>query len=252
MKYIFVFLTFVISLNSIAQSKKEQIAILTARLDSLNKEYVKDTTYLSNTVETIDREYTIMTMQYDEAQEQLKKKSATITDKSNTIKSLNAKNMGFMTELKVMRESLNSMDLENRKIKKSLDSLKMSLTSEFFFVARMSNKSEPPSTRISFLADYEIELYRGNTIIAVFNDSGEGWLNDEKNIFYLNTSAGGDRTYSIQIINNKEVIVNRDFNISGNLIENWHKTYQIDECNWELESQFVKCWDFEGNEIKCD
>ena len=63
MKCIFVFLTFVISLNSIAQSKKEQIAILTYRLDSLNKEYVKDTTYLSNTAETRDREYTIISMQ---------------------------------------------------------------------------------------------------------------------------------------------------------------------------------------------
>jgi predicted nuclease with TOPRIM domain len=104
MKYIFVFLTFVISINSTAQSKKEQIAILTARLDSLNKEYVKDTTYLSNTVETINREYTIITMQYDEAREQLQKKSATITDKSNTIKSLHAKNMELMQEMKSLRQ----------------------------------------------------------------------------------------------------------------------------------------------------
>ncbi|MDA9986679.1 hypothetical protein N9E11_01475 [Crocinitomicaceae bacterium] len=105
MKYIFVFLTFVISLNSIAQSKKEQIAILTARLDSLNKEYVEDTTYLSNTAETIDREYTIMSMQYDEAKEQLQKKSVTITEKSNTIKSLNAKNMELMQEMKSLRQT---------------------------------------------------------------------------------------------------------------------------------------------------
>ena len=71
-------MTFVIIINSTAQSKKEQIAILTARLDSLNKEYVKDTTYLSNTAETRDREYTIISMKYDEAQEQLKKKLSLI------------------------------------------------------------------------------------------------------------------------------------------------------------------------------
>ena len=44
MKYLFVFITLVIGVNSMAQSKKEQIAILTIRLDSLNKEYIKDTT----------------------------------------------------------------------------------------------------------------------------------------------------------------------------------------------------------------
>ena len=98
------FLTFVISINLNAQSKKAQIIILTARLDSLNKEYVKDTTYLSNTAETRDREYTIISMQYDEAQEQLKKKSATITDKSNTIRSLNAKNMELMQQMKSLRQ----------------------------------------------------------------------------------------------------------------------------------------------------
>ena len=54
MKYILALITLAIGVNSMAQSKKEQIAILTARLDSLNKEYVQDTTYLSNTVESLD------------------------------------------------------------------------------------------------------------------------------------------------------------------------------------------------------
>jgi hypothetical protein len=123
MKYLLVFLTLVIGFNSTAQSKKEQIAILANRLDSLNKEYVKDTTYLSNTVETIDREYTIMSMQYEEAQELIKKKSATISEKTNTIESLNEKNMELMEDLKELRLALNSMELENKQIKKSLDSL---------------------------------------------------------------------------------------------------------------------------------
>ena len=123
MKYLFVFITLVIGVNSMAQSKKEQIAILTIRLDSLNKEYIKDTTYLSNTVETIDREYSILSMQNDEAQDVIKKKSATISEKTNTIKSLNKKNMELMEELKEMRISINTLQLENKRIKQSLDSL---------------------------------------------------------------------------------------------------------------------------------
>jgi len=124
MKYLFVFITLVIGVNSMAQSKKEQIAILTIRLDSLNKEYIKDTTYLSNTVETIDREYSILSMQNDEAQDVIKKKSATISEKTNTIKSLNKKNMELMEELKEMRKSLNTLTLENKRMKQSLDTSK--------------------------------------------------------------------------------------------------------------------------------
>ena len=56
MKVLFLFLTFVISINSIAQSKKEQIDMLNVRVDSLNSEYVKDTTLLSNTVREVNKE----------------------------------------------------------------------------------------------------------------------------------------------------------------------------------------------------
>ena len=117
MKYILVILTLSIGVNSIAQSKKEQIAILTARLDSLNKEYIKDTTYLSNTVETIDRDYTIMSIQYDEAKDQLKKKSATITDKSNTIKYLNTKNMELMEASKKLYQKIQELEIKIKSLK---------------------------------------------------------------------------------------------------------------------------------------
>ena len=252
MRYLFVFLTLVIGVNSMAQSKKEQIAILTNRLDSLNKEYIKDTTYLSNTVETIDREYTILSMQYEEAQELIKKKSATISEKTNTIKSLNTKNMELMEELKKIRLSINAMEIENKRIKKSLDSLKSINSSEFFFVTIMNNKQESPATNVSFLADYEIKLYCGDAIITVFNDSGEGWLPEEKDAFYLNTGAGGERTYSFEIISEKEVTVKREFMISGNLVENWEKIYRLDANQWNLKSELFECWDFNGNLIKCD
>ena len=105
MKVLFLFLTFVISFNSIAQSKKEQIAALNMRLDSLNSAYVKDTIILSSSVQSVGRENVMLTEQLDKTKEQLKKKSATVTDKSNTIKSLNAKNMELMQEMKSLRQT---------------------------------------------------------------------------------------------------------------------------------------------------
>ena len=126
MKYLFVFLTLVIGVNSMAQSKKEQIAILTNRLDSLNKEYIKDTTYLSNTVETIDREYTIMSMQYEEAQELIKKKSVTISEKTNTIKSLNKKNMQLMEDSKKHYETMQELQSKIKVLEYFRDSVNSS------------------------------------------------------------------------------------------------------------------------------
>ena len=93
-----------------AQSKKEQIAILTFRLDSLNKEYVKDTTLLSNTFQMVDMQYWSTLEQLDKAQEQLQKKSATITGKSNTIKSLNVKNMDLMAESKKLYQKIQELE----------------------------------------------------------------------------------------------------------------------------------------------
>ena len=118
MKLAILFLTFVISINSIAQSKKEQIVILNSRLDNLNKAYVKDTIILGKAIRKIDGDKNVLSEQLDKAKEQLNKKSATITEKSNTIKSLNAKNMELMQEMKSLRQTnitlYDSLQLSNK------------------------------------------------------------------------------------------------------------------------------------------
>ena len=124
MKYLFLFLTLVIGLHSMAQSKKEQIAILTYRVDSLKREYLKDTTQLQNTIETMEREYTILSDQYDEAQELIKKKSATISEKTNTIKSLNTQNMELMENLKQKIDSNNILTTQLKTIKNKINTPK--------------------------------------------------------------------------------------------------------------------------------
>ena len=123
MKVLFLFLTFFISINSIAQSKKEQIDMLNVRVDSLNSEYVKDTTLLSNTVREVNKENVDLSEQLEKSKEQLKKKSATITDKSNTIKSLNAKNMDLMQELKDLRTEQKNLLAHQKTLRFSLDSI---------------------------------------------------------------------------------------------------------------------------------
>lgn len=123
MKLSILFLTLVISINSFAQSKKEQIVILNSRLDSLNKAYVKDTIGLGKAIRKIDGVKDALSEQLDKTKEQLIKKSATVTEKSNTIKSLNAKNMELMQDLNVLRTEQKNIAAQNKALRVSLDSI---------------------------------------------------------------------------------------------------------------------------------
>ncbi|MDA8910888.1 hypothetical protein N9I21_03755 [Crocinitomicaceae bacterium] len=109
MRNLFVFLTFVISLNSIAQSKKEQIEDLNRTIDSLKREYVKDTAQLGHSVKKLEKEVHVLKDKNDASQEQIKKKSQAIRDKTETIKTLNASNLELMQERKEMQKEINSL-----------------------------------------------------------------------------------------------------------------------------------------------
>jgi len=96
-----------------SQNKKELNATI-LRLQS-------DSTLMSNTIRNINKEHTNLSKQYAEAQEQLQKKS-------NTISSLNSKNKELMSEIKEIRKSqqeqlallmhrLDSLNKEHIKIK---------------------------------------------------------------------------------------------------------------------------------------
>ena len=108
---VLVILVLVCTTSSIfAQSKKDQIAALTLRLDSLSREYVKDTAQLNHTVESLERKNSVLSGQHKAAQEQNKKKSQAIRDKTETIKTLNASNMELMQERKEMQNEINSLN----------------------------------------------------------------------------------------------------------------------------------------------
>ena len=111
-------------MSAMAQSKKEQITILNMRIDSLKKEYVKDKAILNNTVMKIEKENNMLSEQLGKVKDQLKNKSNTIADKSNTIKSLNVKNMESMQDLKDMRTKQKKLFAEQKVLKLNLDSVK--------------------------------------------------------------------------------------------------------------------------------
>tara|TARA_B100001115_G_scaffold140388_1_gene108035 strand:+ start:552 stop:1259 length:708 start_codon:yes stop_codon:yes gene_type:complete len=123
MKLVFLFLTFAISINSIAQSKKEQIEMLNMRIDSLNKAYVKDTIVLGKAIRKINGEQNVLSAKLDKANAQLNQKSETLKDKSNTIKSLNAKNMELMREIKELRSEQKTLFAKQKALRFSLDSI---------------------------------------------------------------------------------------------------------------------------------
>jgi hypothetical protein len=107
MKCLFVFLTLTFALNSFSQSKKEQIVMLNFRLDSAQREYVKDTAQLGRVVKKLEKEILVLKNKNDAAQEQIKKKSQGIRDKTETIITLNASNLELMQERKQLQKEIN-------------------------------------------------------------------------------------------------------------------------------------------------
>ena len=107
MRMSILFLLLGLSSSIFAQSKKEQIVILNFRLDSVQREYVKDTAQLNQSLEKLERKNSVLSGQYKAAQEQIKKKSQAIRDKTETIKTLNASNLELMQERKEMQKEIN-------------------------------------------------------------------------------------------------------------------------------------------------
>jgi len=110
---LFVFFTLTFALNSLSQSKKEQITALNYRVDSLNAvlsatryNAAKETTELTKEINVLKRNVTEL--------ENNNVKSATEIDKLkteiDTLKSLNEQNMDLMQQNKELRDSLSRVE----------------------------------------------------------------------------------------------------------------------------------------------
>ena len=123
MKNLLLVLALFVGFNAMAQSKKEQIAILTSRLDSLNREFVKDTILLGNKLNSIDRKYVNLSKEFDNINAKINDKSKTISSKSNTIKALNTKNTSLRKRQRQFRHYNNSIKSEIREFERIRDSI---------------------------------------------------------------------------------------------------------------------------------
>ena len=101
----------IIACNSLGQNKKEQIAILNSQLDSVRKLYVSDSVQYTNTINTLNREYSILTVQYEESEKLIDSKSRTIREKNELIQSLNKEKIEIMKDNNGLRRNNNSLNI---------------------------------------------------------------------------------------------------------------------------------------------
>jgi hypothetical protein len=123
MKTLCFIFTLAIGFSLMSQSKKEQIYTLTNRLDSLSKQYAKDAVLLGSAKQKIDGEYKTLTKEYAIIQKQIKTQSATITEKSSSIRSLNATNRELMNEERSIYKSLQELNSRVEYFERMRDSL---------------------------------------------------------------------------------------------------------------------------------
>tara|TARA_B110000285_G_C15091304_1_gene599238 strand:- start:109 stop:1875 length:1767 start_codon:yes stop_codon:yes gene_type:complete len=120
MKYVLIFFTIVFSLNIFSQSKKEQIVILNNRLDSLNREYEKDTTLLNEDLRKLKNQFNTLSKEQKEAEKLLDKKSRTIKNKNEKIQEYITKNKELQSELNVLRATVKQTQFHEVKFPQDL------------------------------------------------------------------------------------------------------------------------------------
>ena len=112
MNYIVIFLTTALSFNGLCQSKKEQILILNNRLDSLSREYDKDTNRLNKEIIILKSESNSLTDKYQKVEQLLLKKSQSIQHKNEKIQSYISNNRDLNQEVNQLRRQLKQTKLK--------------------------------------------------------------------------------------------------------------------------------------------
>ena len=115
MRYLFVFITLFMSFNSIAQSKKEQIAILTNRLDSVQQKFDLNISLLSKKVKNLNLENIALNEELEKAQNQLQVESEIIIEKEKSIRTLNQQNLALIKESERIKNAIKDIKLMQSK-----------------------------------------------------------------------------------------------------------------------------------------
>lgn len=155
MKGLFLFLTFMISINSIAQSKKEQIAILNYRIDSLNREYFKETRVLRSKIETIGKSYYSLSNKTQASKEQLDEKQATIASKFKTIETLKIQNSQLVKALNDLSAAQDKRLATKSQLELEIGRLLMGQNSNEYYAA--AEEATPDAEGTATEEDYIME-----------------------------------------------------------------------------------------------
>jgi regulator of replication initiation timing len=244
MKNLLLFWALALCLNSYGQSKKEQIAALNYSMDSLNvvlsttrNKAAKDIGGLNTTIEDLSKEISDLKRDLSELESSvstLKKDKMILTSENEKFKTdleeISKTNVELEAMVKILNNEIASKERDIAEMKNSTFTEK---ASDFKLNLIESNKRESPAARVSFIADYRIQLLYGDYIIAVFEDVGEGWLSDEKDNVWISTAAGSDRSYILKSNSIGEVKVTQTFFFDGTEENVWIKTYKNDS-RWEL------------------
>jgi hypothetical protein len=232
------FLVFAIANTVVyAQSKKKQIITLNSRVDSFRLA-------LSNEIKLSNENSLKLNNRVDSFRLALlsERQSKLSNEKRDALKINNCKIEIENSEaaLEAERNLNNILNNELKKKELIIDSLRaesnnITNASDFRFNLIMSNKRESPALVISFLADYKIQLLYGNSVIAVFDAVGCGYLTDEKDAVYIKTTTGSERTYSLKSNTIDEVSITQHFFLGSASIDRdvWTKTYK-NYSHWEL------------------
>jgi hypothetical protein len=224
------------ALVCLGQSKKEQIITLNNRVDSLKLALSEETqTKLRNgkrdALKIID-----LNESNNKLLSEVKKKNIVNENLSQQNSSLQEKYNETLLKL----ETVVSVAVDSiLKLQKKIGLLEQQIlgntnkVSDFKFNLIKSNTRESPAASVSFLADYEIQLLYGNSVIAVFEDVGEGWLSDEKDFVSIRTAAPSERSYTLISNNIGEVKITQEFFFGGMGKNVWTKTYK-NYPNWKL------------------
>lgn len=234
-------LTLLISLiivySAFSQSKKEQIETLTFKVDSLQQLIFNERTINKVRVNELDEDISKLRKEMVGVQKELTQAKIALLEQEKASKN---KQLAFDERERNLLDSISFF-------KKEMDSLQNKTHIDLHFSLNVSNKRESPATCISFIADNTIVLKEGNNIIAVFEDSGEGFIPNEKDVVWIRTEVPSTRTYSFEKRKNDEVKVNQHFFCSevDPMIDvvAWSKTYKKDlHGNWKLINCKGECY----------
>lgn len=237
MNYIVIFLTTALCFNGFCQSKKEQIAILNYRLDSLGREYDKDTTALNEDLRNLNHLYSTLKEKQKEAEYLIDKKSNTIKNKNEKIQDYIAKNKELQIELNKLRTEVKKTQFHEVEFPQEINNKLWSIDCDpeskdnIYFGTRLITEGDQVSEMVE-IGGYEwggdvlrTEVNENKDYFKVYFVRTDSYEHDNKlEIFefqWMNKQLIVDNAQMIPCVKGSEVNTNekKDYRISNDILK---------------------------------